>query len=113
MIIFLATAPEHEITGYGDALIDAGHPELLVPFLKYTDTRFNSLRGFQRSRLCTHPCSSRCQFAVDVGMDPQQYYCSDGCRYEQHFPEILANEALIQQRLGEPDAVNADLLSGT
>lgn len=114
MIIYLVSAPGHEITGYGDGLIDGNHPSLLVSYLEYSGTKLRPLRGFERSRLCTHPCASRCQYAADIGLGDTQVSCHRGyCHYEAHYPEIMANEARIAAKLGEPEEVNADLLSGT
>lgn len=48
MIIYLVSAPGHENSGYGDALVDAGGSELLVSFLEFADTQ-NPLQGFTRS----------------------------------------------------------------
>jgi len=48
MIIYLVSAPGHENTGYGDALVDADGESILVSFLEFADTP-NQLAGFQRS----------------------------------------------------------------
>lgn len=111
MIIYLVSAPGHEITGYGDALIDGEHPDLLVSYLEYMGSKLKPLNGFARSRLMTHPCFSQCQYANDMGM-PERSCARGNCQYEEHFPEIAQREAKITQSIGEPDDVNADLLGG-
>lgn len=112
MIIYLVSAPGHEITGYGDGLIDGEHPSLLVSYLEYMGAKLRPLRGFNRGRLLTHPCSTRCQYAVDLGLYPEKSCSRTQCHYEEHFPEIMENEARVAKAIGEPDDVNADLLSG-
>lgn len=111
MIIYLVSAPGHEITGYGDALIDGDHPSLLVSYLEYAGNKLKPLNGFRRSRMLTHPCYARCQYAHDLGL-PENSCARGQCMYEKHFPELACNEAKIVQSLGEPEEVNADLLGG-
>ncbi len=114
MIIYLVSAPGHEITGYGDGLIDGGHPSLLVSYLEYMGSKLRPLEGFRRSRLCTHPCAFFCERVKSFDL-PESEACPRNCCYYDKsglIPEILANEARVVDHLGEPD-INAELLSGT
>lgn len=45
MKIYLVTAPGHEGSGYGDALVTGGHPEMLVSFMDFA-SRDKALKGF-------------------------------------------------------------------
>lgn len=109
MIIYLVSAPGHEITGYGDGLIDGGHPDLLVSYLEYMGPKLKPLQGFRRSRMLDHPCFNRCQYAVDVASDAS---CPrNQCHYDQHFPELSLRNAVVLERCGEPDEVNQSLLN--
>lgn len=112
MIIYLVSAPGHEITGYGDALIDGEHPDLLVSYLEYMGNKLKPLNGFARSRLLTHPCAVSCQYAKDLGVSVS---CPrNACHYHESgmLGPQLANEARVIGVIGEPDDVNADLLGG-
>lgn len=48
MIIYLVTAPGHENTGYGDGILEGGHPTVLVSFLEFADNS-KKLAGFRMS----------------------------------------------------------------
>jgi hypothetical protein len=111
VIIYLVSAPGHEITGYGDGLIDGRHPDLLVSYLEYMGNKLRPLNGFRRSRLLDHPCYGRCQYAVDLEVASAS--CPrNQCYYDKHFPELSQRNAVILERCGEPEGVNADLLGG-
>lgn len=47
MIIYAVTAPGHNGTGYGDALVVAGTGDVLVSFLEYEDG--GDLEGLRQS----------------------------------------------------------------
>lgn len=100
MLIYLVSAPGHEITGYGDGLIDGDHPHLLVSYLEYSGSKLRPLRGFVRSRLITHPCFNRCQYAVDVGLEKEHACSRNDCWYDANLPELKSPPCLL--RLPDP-----------
>ena len=53
MKIYLVSAPGHENTGYGDGLIEGGHPFLLLSFLEYMN-RDRKISGFEFSNKMTN-----------------------------------------------------------
>lgn len=111
MIIYLVSAPGHEITGYGDGLIDGGHPHLLVSYLEYMGQKIKPLRGFSRSRLLNHPCAFFCERSRSFNL-PEEACPRNCCYYDSSdlITGIKANEARVTQSIGEPDDVNQELL---
>lgn len=113
MKIYLGSGPTHNITGYGDALVKGDHPELMVSFVQYSGPNEQPLQGFKPCKLLAHPCYSRCQYAVDLGLNPNAQHCPrENCHYEEHLPEIQANLSRVHEVIGEPDEFNAELLRG-
>jgi hypothetical protein len=115
MIIYLVSAPGHEITGYGDGLIDGGHPSLLVSYLEYMGQKNKPLKGFRRSRLLDHPCAFFCERVRGSGL-PENQACPRNCCYFDELgltKAVLANEARVLQVCGEPNDVNSELLAGS
>lgn len=81
MIIYLVTEPKHDLSGYGDALIDAEHPQVLVSFQKYAGQKIKPIEGLSRTRPLSHPCAKFCQKATDLEMP--DHACPRGtCYYE-------------------------------
>jgi len=81
VIIYLVTEPKHDLSGYGDALIDAEHPHVLVSFQKYAGQNIEPIKGLSRTRPITHPCARFCQKATELGLPEQS--CNRGtCYYE-------------------------------
>jgi hypothetical protein len=116
--IFLGSGPNHNITGYGDALVRSDHPDIMVSFAQYSGANEQPLQGFKHSRMLEHPCSSRCQYAVDQGLNPNAHHCPrESCHYEESCPEVMKaferNLTRIQEHLGEPDEFNKELLKGS
>lgn len=113
MIIYLVSAPGHEITGYGDGLIDGGHGDLLVSYLEYMGSKVKPLRGFRRSRMLDHPCAFFCERARSFNL-PESEACPRNCCYYDAsglIDKVKANEARVTQSIGEPDEINQELLS--
>lgn len=49
MKIYLVSAMGHENSGYGDGLVEGGHPHLLISFLDFADKQGATLHGFKHS----------------------------------------------------------------
>lgn len=115
MIIYLVSAPGHEITGYGDGLIDGGHRDLLVSYLEYTGPRIKPLQGFRRGKLLDHPCAFFCERVKSFNLPESEACPRNCCHYEMSglLPEVKARQARVVGGIGEPEDVNADLLGRT
>lgn len=102
MKIYLGSGPTHNITGYGDALVKGDHPDLMVSFVQYSGTNEQPLQGFKHSRLLDHPCYFRCQYAVDLGLNPNAHRCPrEDCHYDNECPEFSEQLKLVQEFIGE------------